>query len=38
MDKLSFPLWIYVNEHARKSEGYPYFLLQRGGPPTPLPG
>jgi hypothetical protein len=33
----TFPLWAIVNLRNRKEEGFPYFFMERGGPPTPLP-
>jgi hypothetical protein len=33
----TFPVWVIVNEERHPEDGYPFYLLICGGPPTLLP-
>jgi hypothetical protein len=37
MKSITFPVWLFVNDHVRRKEGYPYHPMLRGGAPTSLP-
>src|SRR5260221_9629687 len=37
MKMFDFPVWVFVNLRMRAQERFPYYILIKGGPPTPLP-
>jgi hypothetical protein len=37
MSPLTFPVWGYVNAITHPEEGYPFYLMVRGGEGTPMP-
>jgi len=36
-EPFSFPVWVYVNSIRHPAEGYPFYLMIRGGHDSPLP-
>lgn len=36
-EPFTFPVWLYVNSQNHPEDGYPFYLMIRGGHDTPIP-